>query len=63
LRHTFAVRALEASNSMSIAENELALSTYLGHATVASTYRYLEATPRLLTSIAAHCARFARKSR
>jgi integrase/recombinase XerD len=63
LRHTFAVRALEASDSTSVAEHELALSTYLGHATVASTYWYLEATPPLLTSIAERCARFARKSR
>jgi integrase/recombinase XerD len=44
-------------------EHELALSTYLGHATVASTYWYLEATPPLLTSIAERCARFARTSR
>ena len=61
LRHTFAVRALEGSDSTKVAEHELALSTYLGHATVASTYWYLEATPLLLTSIAERCARFARK--
>lgn len=63
LRHTFAVRALEASDSSRVAEHELALSTYLGHATVESTYWYLEATPSLLTSIADRCERFARTSR
>lgn len=63
LRHSFAVRALEDSDSTRVAEHELALSTYLGHATVASTYWYLEATPPLLTSIAERCARFTRKSR
>jgi len=63
LRHSFAVRALENSDSTRVAEHELALSTYLGHSTVASTYWYLEATPPLLTSIAERCARFARKSR
>lgn len=62
LRHSFAVRALEASDAKTVAEHELALSTYLGHATVASTYWYLEATPQLLTSIAERCARFARTS-
>jgi integrase/recombinase XerD len=63
LRHSFAVRALEDSDSTSVAEHELALSTYLGHSTVASTYWYLEATPPLLTSIAERCARFTRKLR
>jgi len=54
---------LEDSDSTRVAEHELALSTYLGHSTVASTYWYLEATPPLLTSIAERCARFTRKSR
>ncbi len=63
LRHSFAVYALEASDSTTIAEHQLALTTYLGHATVASTYWYLEATPPLLTAIAERCARFTRKSR
>lgn len=61
LRHTLAVRALEASDSTTVAEHQLALTTYLGHATVASTYWYLEATPPLLASIAKRCARFSRK--
>lgn len=62
LRHSFAVRALEVSGSTRVAEHELALSTYLGHSTVASTYWYLEATPPLLTSIAERCARFTKRS-
>lgn len=60
LRHTFAVRALEDSGSTMIAEHQLALSTYLGHATVASTYWYLEATPQLLTTVAKRCEQFTR---
>lgn len=60
LRHTFAVRVLEASDATTVAEHQLALATYLGHATVASTYWYLEATPSLLTSIAERCERFAK---
>ena len=31
----------------------MALSTYLGHADIAHTYWYLEATPELMTDIAA----------
>jgi hypothetical protein len=31
----------------------VALSTYLGHADIAHTYWYLEATPELMTDIAA----------
>lgn len=55
LRHTFAVRALEASpdSRERIAEHMLALSTYLGHRGVRSTYWYLEATPELMERIAA----------
>jgi integrase len=62
LRHTFAVRALEKSTSQTVAEHQLALATYLGHATVASTYWYLESTPELLGAIAHDCARLARSS-
>ena len=36
----------------------LALSTYLGHARVTSTYWYLEATPQLMADIADTCERF-----
>ncbi len=60
LRHRFAVRALEsvaaAGDRHSIAQQILALSTYLGHAHVADTYWYLHATPRLMRHIADACA-------
>jgi len=55
LRHTFATRALEkcGSDRQSIARQFLALSTYLGHIDLKSTYWYQEATPELMTEIAA----------
>jgi len=55
LRHTFAVRALESCPHRRdyVGRHLLALSTYLGHASVKSTYWYLEATPELMTDIAA----------
>ncbi len=54
LRHTFAVRSLEgcAPERHAIARHLIALSTYLGHARVADTYWYLEATPVLLREVA-----------
>lgn len=55
LRHTFAVRSLEkaiATDSDCVNRHILALSTYLGHVNVSSTYWYLEATPTLLRQIA-----------
>jgi integrase len=60
LRHTFAVKALEASpdGRERIAEHMLALSTYLGHSKVSHTYWYLEATPELMKSIAERCESF-----
>lgn len=60
LRHSFAVRALEASpdGRERIAEHMLALSTYLGHSKVSHTYWYLEATPELMEGIAARCESF-----
>jgi integrase/recombinase XerD len=60
LRHTFAVRALQAcpDGRDAITEHMLALSTYLGHAKVADTYWYLEAVPELMTDIADRCERF-----
>jgi len=60
LRHTFAVRALEASpdGRERIAKHMLALSTYLGHIKVSHTYWYLEATPELMEGIAARCESF-----
>jgi integrase len=54
LRHTFAVRSLEQCpcNDAAVSRHILALSTYLGHAHVADTYWYLQATPGLMAQIA-----------
>jgi integrase len=55
LRHTFATRSLEQCSTRreSVARHFVALATYLGHADIANTYWYLEATPELLADIAA----------
>jgi integrase/recombinase XerD len=60
LRHTFAVRALEASPETrdAIGRHTLALTTYMGHPCVASTYWYLESTPQLMADIARSCEAF-----
>lgn len=57
LRHTFAVRALERSpvGRDRVERHIVALTTYLGHTRIESTYWYLEATPRLMRDIAAAC--------
>ena len=54
LRHTFAVRSLEQCrpDRQSVAQHMVALSTYLGHATITETYWYLEATPIIMRGIA-----------
>ena len=54
LRHTFAVRSLEAcgNDPQAVLQHMRALSTYLGHVDIANTYWYLEATPVLLRMIA-----------
>ncbi|HTR84453.1 MAG TPA: tyrosine-type recombinase/integrase [Reyranella sp.] len=54
LRHSFAVRSLAACppDRTAVTRHMLALSTYMGHADVAATYWYLEATPILLNGIA-----------
>ena len=54
LRHTFAVRALENCpvDRDRINQHILALSTYMGHSSLESTFWYLDATPQLLTGIA-----------
>ena len=54
LRHTFAVRSLEACahDRRAVGRHMAALSTYLGHADVANTYWYLQATPVLMYDIA-----------
>jgi len=57
IRHTFAVRALESAPGQRdrIARHMLAVSTYLGHAHVADTYWYLQATPTLMSGVADTC--------
>ena len=59
-RHTFAVRALEDCPSVSAAvgRHMLALSTYLGHGRLSSTYWYLHVTPELMVDIADACEVF-----
>lgn len=54
LRHTFAVRALEASPAgrQRIGQHMVALATYMGHVNIDATYWYLETTPDLLREIA-----------
>jgi integrase len=60
LRHRFAVKALETCPDTRdrITRHMLALSTYLGHARMESTYWYLESTPLLMTDIAKVCESF-----
>jgi len=60
LRHSFACRALETcpEGRDNAGRHMLALSTYLGHAKIADTYWYLEATPRLMRDIADSCEAF-----
>ena len=60
LRHTFAVRALEASpqGGSPLGWRMRALSTYLGHVNIADTCWYLRATPQLMRGIADACERF-----
>ncbi len=55
LRHSFATRVLEQCGTKreEVARHFVALSTYLGHADIAHTYWYLQATPELMTDIAA----------
>jgi integrase/recombinase XerD len=59
IRHTFAVRALETAPDQRdrIARHMLAVSTYLGHTTIADTYWYLQATPTLMSQVADACQR------
>jgi integrase len=54
LRHSFAARALLSCprDRGHVGRHLLALSTYMGHANVASTYWYLHSTPELLGDIA-----------
>jgi integrase len=59
LRHTFATRALEhcSTGRDAVARHFVALATYLGHADIVNTYWYLEATPEMMTHIAAAAER------
>lgn len=59
LRHTFAVRALEACpfGRDQVEPHMLALATYMGHAKLVSSYWYLRATPQMLSDIADACER------
>jgi integrase len=54
LRHTFAVRSLEACNGdrRAVARHMLALATYMGHSDPSHTWWYLQATPALMRHIA-----------
>ena len=58
LRHSFAVRSLEDSPTGRdhVGWHLRALSTYLGHVSVASTYWYLRSTPQLMRDLADVCA-------
>jgi integrase len=55
LRHTFATRVLEQCSTRrdAVARHFVALATYMGHTDIAYTYWYLQATPELMTDIAA----------
>jgi integrase/recombinase XerD len=55
LRHTFATRVLEqcGAGRAAIARHAVALMTYMGHSDLRYTYWYLQATPELMTDIAA----------
>lgn len=59
-RHRFAVRSLAScpDSRDRITRHMLALSTYLGHARMESTYWYLESTPELMMDIANVCELF-----
>ena len=65
LRHAFAIRSLQTcpDGRDAITKHMVALSTYLGHSTVAHTYWYLEAVPDLMRDIAAHAEQFAMEGR
>jgi integrase len=60
MRHTLAVRALEACphGGSPVGWRMRALSTYLGHRNVADTCWYLHATPHLMRDVADACERF-----
>lgn len=55
LRHSFATRVLQQCGTErdAVARHFVALATYMGHADIAHTYWYLQATSELMTDIAA----------
>lgn len=55
LRHSFATRVLEQCGAErgEVARHFVALSTYLGHVSIHNTYWYLQATPEMMTAVAA----------
>lgn len=63
LRHTFAVRNLVrwARAGVDVERKVLALSTYLGHSSVACTYWYFTAVPELLEATGHRFADYARR--
>ena len=62
LRHSWAARALEACppGYDYVRQHVLAVSTYLGHVKLKSTFVYLHTTPQLLADIANRCEHFAK---
>lgn len=60
LRHYFAVKVLEScpASRQAIDAHMMALSTYMGHGNVDSTYWYLHATPRLLAEVSDSTEKF-----
>ena len=63
IRHTFAVRALEAcpEGRDNVGRHMLALSTYMGHSHINHTYWYLDATPHLMRDIVEACEAFLKR--
>ena len=57
VRHSFATHALRrcGADRDAVEQHMLALSTYLGHVSISSTYWYLEQTPELMRDIANAC--------
>lgn len=60
LRHSFAVQSLLMNSGKRdhVSRHMLALTTYMGHAKVDSTFWYLESTPELMADIAHKCETF-----
>ena len=60
IAESLTIKALEASPDSRdrITRHMLALSTYMGHARLESTYWYLESTPQLMADIADLCESF-----